>query len=111
MTTEELIKLIGDETERYWKLSNKLTVRQSYKTEGRKDLEKLKECHRLWSEVLSRPSEEYLKAQVLLSDPRPGVRLSAATELPSSSPLKNLRSAIWDLMATRTRMVPTPEGG
>lgn len=81
MTIDELIKVVGDETERYWKLSDKLTVRQSYKVEGRKDLEKLNECLQLWDELLSRPEEDIRKATNLMNHPGPGVRLDAATRL------------------------------
>lgn len=81
MGTDELILLIAKETERYWKLSDKLTVRQSYKVEGRKDLEKLKECLRLWDELLSRPEEDILRATYLMKHLSPGVRLDAATRL------------------------------
>lgn len=80
-STEELVKRFGDEYERYWILSNGLTLEESRGETGRKDLEQKRLCRLITEEIHSRSSEEILKLKVLLDDPRPGVRLMAARAL------------------------------
>lgn len=105
MSTEDLVTLAGNEVEKYWILSNNLTLLESLRDTNRKDLDQAKVCLEIWKAILSRPTEEQLKIRALLSDPRPGVRLEAANMLENIAFSDAL--PVWRELAQREL---TPEG-
>lgn len=78
---DDLITLFGNEWDKYFRLVEDLTFKESRKSKNRKDFSQKEICNALRDEISSRPLEQRLRLKELLNDPRPAVKLSAAFAL------------------------------